>query len=294
LDTDGAAVAASDAVRSVRRLLLLTLVCCSGSESTDAPDPDSSVSTGDAGVDTSEPPAMGEASVVVSGYPGAGMAPQYSADVPVIFYKADGSVLATSKTDAMGRASATIERNSFVAIVKPLGAQVDGAIVNPGDTLRFGPEIRSSEPNGTLQVTWPARTIPGYTTYYYVHTPCGNSGEKTGTSATIQLDKGCSMGPMDVVVTSRRSSQEATGVMTRRNVQANGGLVTVNLSDNGGTWHCEHHQRACHQRAVRIIALLHRHAVPRQCGLQQHRWLVQHAADARAAVDVGRRGVVRT
>jgi hypothetical protein len=220
----------------VRLLLLLSLAACSASGPADAR-PDAPAGGGDAGGDGQEPPETGIVELVVSGYPGVNMPPQYFADVSVVVYKPDGSVATTVKTDAMGRASAMIERNSLVAVVNPMNyVHVHAAIANPGDTLRFGPDLFSREPNGSVSVSWPARVITGYTTYYYVYTSCGYSGETTSTSITLPLYKGCSTAPFDVVVTSRRSSQEVTGVMSRRAIQATGGLVTVNLGDNGGVW----------------------------------------------------------
>lgn len=215
-------------------LLLLPLVACSSSEPGEMSGPDASTPTG--GSD-GQLPESGVANVVVSGFPSVSMPAQYFADVPVVFYKPDGTVSAVVKTDAMGRASATIERNSFVAVVNDRNwISVHAAFANPGDTLRFGPDITPSQPNGSVRVTWPARVVGGYTMYYYVHTPCGSSGETTATSVTLPLDKACSSTPFDVVVTSRRSSQGVSGIMSRRGVTATGQLVTVNLADNGGAW----------------------------------------------------------
>lgn len=215
--------------------VLLPLVACSGSDSGDTPGPDAAMATSD-GASDAQGPEHGIANVVVTGYAGPGL-PQYFADVPVVFYTPDGAGSTVVKTDAMGRASAMIEKSSFVAVVNPMNyVHVHAAIANPGDTLRFGPDVPSSEPNGSLRVTWPARVISSYTIYYEVYTSCGFGGSTTSTSMTVPLYKGCSTGPFDVVVTSRRSSQETTGVMVRRNVQATGSLVTVNLADNGGTW----------------------------------------------------------
>jgi hypothetical protein len=218
----------------IRLLFLLSVVACSGTDPTNT-GPDASTVGGDTGGDGKEPPETGVVEVVVSGYPGVNTTPQYFAHVPVVFYKPDGSIATTAKTDAMGRASATIERNSLVMVVNPVN-HVLGAIANPGETLKFGPDLTSREPNGSVSVSWPARVITGYTTYYYVYTSCGGGVETTGTSISLPLYKGCSTDPFDVVVTSRRSSQEVTGVMSRRGVLATGGLVTVNLGDNGGAW----------------------------------------------------------
>lgn len=213
-------------------LLLLPLVACSGPESAES-GPDASTPSGDA----TQGPEMGIVNVVVSGYPGVGMPPQYFANTSVVFYEPDFTTTTVVKTDAMGRASATIKKGSFVAVVNPMNyIHVHAAFANPGDTLRFGPDIVASQPNGSVRVTWPARVISGYTTYYYVYTSCGYSGETTGTSVTLPLDTACSTQPFDVVVTSRRSSQGVTGVMSRRGVTATGQLVNVNLADNGGTW----------------------------------------------------------
>lgn len=217
-------------------LLLLPLVACSGPESGES-GPDASTPSGDGGGDATQVPEMGIVNVVVSGYPGSGMPPQYFANASVVFYEPNFATTTVVKTDAMGRASATIKKGSFVAVVNPMNyIHVHAAFANPGDTLRFGPDIVARQPNGSVRVTWPARVISGYTTYYYVYTSCGYSGETTGTSVTLPLDTACSTQPFDVVVTSRRSSQGVTGVMSRRGVMATGQLVTVSLADNGGAW----------------------------------------------------------
>lgn len=216
-------------------LLLLPLAACAGTDADPMEGVDASMPTG--GSDGQQPPESGVANVVVSGFTGVSGPVQYFADVPVVFYKPDGTVSEVVKTDAMGRASATIERNAFVAVVNEKNwIRVHAAIANPGDTLRFGPDVVASQPNGSVRITWPARDAGGYTVYYYVHTSCGNSGETTSTSVTLPLDKACSSAPFDVVVTSRRSSQGVTGVMSRRGVVATGQQVAVNLADNGGAW----------------------------------------------------------
>ena len=214
---------------------LLIVAACNSSGDPDNTGPDASTGSPDASTDGG--PDVGVVDVVVSGWEALGSPATYMADVPVVFFKPDGTVGSVVKTDAMGHASAMIQRGSLVAAVGAKGdVQVDTAIANPGDTLRFGPTITSREPYGELRISWPARVVTGYTVYYYVYTPCGGSGETTSTTATIPLYKGCTASPMDVVVVSRRSSQGVTGLMSRRNVVATGGQVTVNLSDNAGTW----------------------------------------------------------
>ncbi|MBL0217026.1 MAG: hypothetical protein IPQ07_24520, partial [Myxococcales bacterium] len=217
-------------------VILLAQACNSASPDTGGDDvgPDAAVAG-----DSAQPdgPQVGTVDVIVAGWPAPTYAPALFADVPVVFFKPDGTVGSVVRTDASGRASATIERGSLVAAINGANradVQVDAAVANPGDTLRFGPDVGSSAVVGQLHVSWPARVVTGYTVYYTVVTPCGGM-ETTSTAATITLDQGCAPGPFDVVVTSRRSSQETTGIMSRRAVQP-GANVTVNLADNAATW----------------------------------------------------------
>jgi hypothetical protein len=180
-------------------------------------------------------PPLGEVNVIVAGWPVG--APEHLANVPVVVFRPDGTVASTHRTNASGRVVAQIERGSLVAVINGpnrTDVRVDAAIASPGDTLRFGPDVTSNEDVGQLYVSWPARVISGYTVYYTLITPCG-SFTTTTTSATLPLYKGCAGAAFDVVVTSRRSSQETTGVMIRRGVQP-APTVQIALGDGGATW----------------------------------------------------------
>ncbi|GEM_PF-6088163 len=183
-------------------------------------------------IDGPESPVSGVVDVVVSSY--VGSVPAYAADVPVVFFRPDGSVGSVVRSDAVGHASAVIEPGSFVAVVNANNyIHVESAIASPGDRLRFGPEVLSRVPVGQLNLSWPVQDFGAYTTYYYVYTPC-RSFETTYTSAVIPLFDGCAGTSFDVVVTSRRSSQDYSASLTRRNVMPTGGSVVVNLENE--TW----------------------------------------------------------
>ncbi len=205
---------------------LLVTSACGGGEPEEPP-VDATTADAAATIDGPAAPVLGLVDVVVSGY--AGFTPAHAVDVPVVFFRPDGSVGTVVRTDAMGHASATIEPGSFVAVVNGNNyIHVESAIASPGDTLRFGPTVLSRVPVGQLNLSWPARVFSGYTTYYYVYTPCG-SFETTSTSAMVPLFDGCAGTSFDVVVTSRRSSDDFSAILTRRNVVPTGGTVVVNL-----------------------------------------------------------------
>lgn len=226
------------ALRSASLLAIGLLAACPGNggggDGPDAGVPGDSASDGE----TPDGPTLGRVDVVVAGWPAPSFVPTAAANVPVVFYKPDGTFSSMVRTDALGHASGMIERGSLVLVVNGSAnradVHVDGAIASPGDTLRFGPDPMPRQMIGTLNVSWPARPITGYTTYYTLVTPCGGA-ETTSTSMSIPLYDGCAGSSFDVVVTSRRSSQETTGILARRAVVP-AATVNVNLADNGGAW----------------------------------------------------------
>ena len=161
------------------------------------------------GADAATPDAFdgGEATVIVFSFGGltSGSGLPEAGD-PVMFHTRDGKLIASTTTDADGKASALITRDAMVTVVRRFGPDdtelLTRTAVQPGATLQFGPR-GAPRTIATMTVTW---TTPpdSFIGHFDVVTPCGGEfAFADQRSATVAISDACANATFPVYVIAR-------------------------------------------------------------------------------------------
>jgi hypothetical protein len=151
------------------------------------------------------------------------------AQIPVLFSRQDGELIAVEMTDDAGEAAYEIPRDVSVTMVHPWPQKGTVTItgVQPGATVRFGAPSPPLRIIARMNVSWPETGIAD--TFYDVETPCGGFGEfrYERTSGELEIDERCAGKTFDVTVIALRKGVIRSYLTRTQQTAVDGGTLAL-------------------------------------------------------------------